>query len=357
MGQSSMSETHTRDSSFVSLGMAVIDEIRFPTKETLLDVPGGSGLYATLGARLLQAAPRSKSVGYVLLAGYDFPEAILHLLQKWETRLHIHQMPNHPSTRGLLIYEDDAFGRKSFVYTSPPLQPRPSDLETYSLLQAKSFHFLSLPEDLEVQVMALLELRKNHGVSDRPLIVWEPAPIGCDRVNLDSHFRACKLVDVFSPNHLELGYLFEGKREEAPEFSRSNIEMFAKQFLDSGIGPKVEEGLIVIRAGEHGALTLSTSGPEWLPPFYEKPSAKVVDPTGAGNTFLGGFCVTLQETGNPREASIRGTVAASYALEQFGLPQCSPLISPGSEEAWNGSNVSKRIDDFKRRLSEESKTL
>lgn len=67
---------------------------------------------ATLGARLLHGGPRSKAVGYVLLAGYDFPEAILHLLQEWETRLHVHKMPNHPSTRGLLIYEDDVFGRR-----------------------------------------------------------------------------------------------------------------------------------------------------------------------------------------------------------------------------------------------------
>lgn len=201
--------------------------------------------------------------------------------------------------------------------------------------------------------MTLLELRKHNGVSDHPLIVWEPAPLGCDRVNLDAHLRACKLVDVFSPNHLELGYLFEGRKQQAPEFSRSHIEMFAKKFLESGIGPKAA-GLAVIRAGEHGALTLSRSGPEWLPPFYDKPSTKVVDPTGAGNTFLGGFCVTLQETGDPREASIRGTVVASYALEQFGLPQCLQP-SPDLEEVWNGSDVSKRIGDFKRRLSKGSK--
>lgn len=46
---------------------------------------------ATLGARLLHGGPRSKAVEFVLLAGYDFPEAILHLLQEWETRLHVHK--------------------------------------------------------------------------------------------------------------------------------------------------------------------------------------------------------------------------------------------------------------------------
>jgi hypothetical protein len=69
-------------------------------------------LIATLGARLVQAPARSTSVAYVLLAGYDFPEAILRLLQNWEIRLHVQNIPNHPSTRGLLVYEDDAFGRR-----------------------------------------------------------------------------------------------------------------------------------------------------------------------------------------------------------------------------------------------------
>lgn len=243
---------------------------------------------------------------------------------------------------------------KSFVYTTPPLQPRPSNLEVFSLLEANSFHFLSTPKDLESQLTELLELRKKHGVNGRPLIVWEPAPLGCDRHNLDAHLRACKLVDVFSPNHLELGYLVQSRNGHDPTaFSKSTVESFAHIFLTSGVGQK-GGGCAVIRAGEHGALTLSASfGPEWLPPFYSTTSPKVVDPTGAGNTFLGAFCATLQETGDPREASIRGTVAAGYALEQFGLPRFSPASSD-SEESWNGSSFSARIGEFRKRLSTES---
>jgi sugar/nucleoside kinase (ribokinase family) len=168
--------------------------------------------------------------------------------------------------------------------------------------------------------------------------------------------RSCKLVDIFSPNHIELGYLVQGRKEYySTTFSKSTIETFANKFFSSGIGQN-RGGCAVIRAGEHGALTLSSStGPEWLPPFYSNPSPKVVDPTGAGNTFLGAFCATLRETGDLREASIRGTVAASYALEQFGLPRFSP-VSSDSDENWNGSSVSARVDEFRKRLSKESVT-
>ncbi|KAI1409695.1 Ribokinase-like protein [Hypoxylon sp. FL1857] len=336
------------DPVFVSLGMIVIDELRFPLSHTLYDVPGGSGLYATLGSRLFETGRRSAKVGCVVLAGRDFPEGLLRQLQRWGITLVAHRIPEKPCTRGLLEYEDDAFGRKSFTYMTSPLQPLPSHLEHCGLLRSRSFHFLGLPEHLEAQLGTLLRLRAQHGITERPLIVWEPAPYGCDSVNLASHLRACALVDVFSPNHLELGYLVDGKLSKEPRFSKSAIELAAKKFLGSGVGIE-NQGLVVVRCGEHGVLTISALGAEWLPPYYDQPCSKVVDPTGAGNAFLGGFTASLLRTNNPREASICGTVASSYALEQFGPPTLTPS-SRFSEELWNESNVLARAEEFKRRL-------
>lgn len=180
--------------------------------------------------------------------------------------------------------------------------------------------------------------------------MWEPAPPGCDRVNLQAHLQACKVVDVFSPNHLELGYLFEGRVVQSPSFEKATIEKFAKQFLDSGMG-NTTSGIVVVRSGEFGVLTLSATAADWLPPFYDGPSSdKVVDPTGAGNAFLGGFTTVLCESGDPREASIYGSVAASFALEQFGIPQPSPG-SHNYEELWNGTSVMARVKEFRDRLS------
>ncbi|CAM1508332.1 Fc.00g051800.m01.CDS01 [Cosmosporella sp. VM-42] len=143
---------------------------------------------------------------------------------------------------------------KTFKYLAPPLQPWPTDLETPNLVGSQSFHFLASPEDMEKHVAALLALREQHGVPERPLIVWKPAPLTCKRVHLESHLRACKVVDVFSPNHSELGASVEDEKEDTATFSKAEIERCARRFLEAVAG-----GIVVIRCGEHGCYTLSLS--------------------------------------------------------------------------------------------------
>ncbi|KAI1109208.1 Ribokinase-like protein [Nemania sp. NC0429] len=335
---------------FVSLGMVILDELRFPHLRTVIDVPGGSGLYATFGARLFKAGPRALDVGCIVLAGYDLPESTVRLLESWGMTLLLVHDTEKPCTRGLLKYEDDTFGRNTFSYVTPPLRPSPAQLGASSLLYAASFHFLSLPADLESEVSTLLRLREEKGVTERPLIVWEPAPFGCDSANLTSHLKACALVDVFSPNHSELRYLLEGKNDTQAEFSPSQVEAQAAKFVEAGIGPN-HRGLAVIRSGEHGALILSNDRPaEWIPTYYGQGAEEVVDATGAGNAFLGAFAVALHETNDPREACLRGSIAASYALEQVGPPKLAASSSL-SGELWNGSDVQTRLQEFKARIS------
>ncbi|KAI0530225.1 Ribokinase-like protein [Xylaria digitata] len=335
---------------FVSLGMTILDEIRFSHQKTVYDMPGGSGLFAVLGARLFKPNSQATDVGCIVAAGCDLPKPLLSLLESWQLTLLVLHDADKPCTQGLLEYLDDGFGGTTFSYTTPPLRPSTIQLGDSSLLYAKSFHFLALPEDLETQVSTLLRLRKEHGIMERPLIVWEPAPMGCDSANLTRHLEACALVDVFSPNHIELDHLVKGKRGVEVEFSPSTIEAQARPFIDAGIGPS-QEGLAVIRSGYNGALTLSNnSKAEWLPAYYGKGSDKVVDATGAGNAFLGAFSVALLETSDPKEACLRGAVAASYAIEQFGPPKLTASTLT-EREFWNGSDVLVRLQDLKERAS------
>ncbi|TGJ86533.1 hypothetical protein E0Z10_g2270 [Xylaria hypoxylon] len=335
---------------FVSLGMTILDEIRFSHQSTVYDVPGGSGLFAVLGARLFKPNPQTTDVGCIVAAGCDLPKPLLSLLQSWQLTLLALHDADKPCTRGLLEYLDDGFGGRTFSYVTTPLRPSTIQLGDSGLLYAKSFHFLAVPEDLESQVSTLLRLRKEQSITERPLIVWEPAPLGCDSVNLTKHLEACALVDVFSPNHIELDHLVNGKSEAEVEFSLSTIEAQAKRFIEAGIGLS-QEGLAVIRSGYNGALILSNnSNAEWLPAYYSKGADKVVDATGAGNAFLGAFAVALQETDDPKEAGLRGAVAASYAIEQFGLPALTASTSI-SGELWNGSDVLLRLQDLKARAT------
>ncbi|KAI1423368.1 Ribokinase-like protein [Xylaria sp. FL1777] len=336
---------------FVSLGMTILDELRFSHQNTVFDVPGGSGFFAVLGARLFKPSPEAADVGCVVAAGCDLPKSLLSLLQSWQLTLLVLEDADQPCTRGLLEYLDDGFGGTRFSYVTPPLRPSTIQLGASNLLYARSFHFLALPEDLEDQVSTLLRLREEQGITERPMIVWEPAPMGCDSVNLARHLETCALVDVFSPNHIELHRLFEGKRETDVEFSSSTTEAQARHFLQAGIGPS-QNGLAVIRSGYNGVLVMSNNKQaEWLPAYYGKNSDKVVDATGAGNAFLGALAVALQETNDPREAALRGSVAASYAIEQFGPPTFTASASP-SGELWNGSDVLSRLQELKSRISD-----
>ena len=101
----------------VSLGMVVIDEVRIPNKPPLRDLIGGSGSWATLGQRLF--ATESASVGCLVVAGKDFPETAKSEFERWGLTLVVRGRENETSTRGLLIYEDDKFGREHLLAIYP----------------------------------------------------------------------------------------------------------------------------------------------------------------------------------------------------------------------------------------------
>lgn len=180
--------------------------------------------------------------------------------------------------------------------------------------------------------------------------MWEPFPAACRPENLDATIDACKLVDMFSPNHLEMMKLFGD--ESNGDFQPKLSEIQAQKFLDHSVGPE-GQGCIVIRAAEHGCLSASrASGLCWSPAFYGPGSdvSRVVDPTGAGNAFIGGFAIAMVHELALDEAVAYGNVAASFALEQIGAPI---LKIEGLRETWNGDNVMDRLEQYKRRSQKE----
>jgi sugar/nucleoside kinase (ribokinase family) len=82
---------------------------------------------------------------------------------------------------------------------------------------------------------------------------------------------------------------------------------------------------------------------------FKKKKGKVVDPTGGGNTFLGGLAVALARGKGIEEAAAWGTVAASFAIEQVGMPILGQ--DEQGRETWNGVRVDERFEEFKTRLA------
>lgn len=150
---------------------------------------------------------------------------------------------------------------------------------------------------------------------------------------------------MYSPNHLEFLATFDTGAGDGPpaEFDGKRIEQQALRVLESGIGEN-GDGATVIRCGEHGCVVAARSYPvRWFPALHE--SSRVVDATGAGNAFLGAFAVTLNNTSDLTEAAIAGTVAASFAIEQVGLPHRT--TSQHGEDLWNGESFAARMDQYR----------
>ena len=72
-------------------------------------------LSATLGARMLAGAARSKSVGLIILAGDEFPLAPVEQFEEWNMTFFIHRIEGATSTRGVLEYLDLGFGRTVLI--------------------------------------------------------------------------------------------------------------------------------------------------------------------------------------------------------------------------------------------------
>lgn len=86
---------------FCTLGMFIIDEIEFPPpKPPVKDIVGGAGSYSALGARIFSPPPQSRSVGWIVDCGSDFPPELRDSIASWETGVLIRETPDRLTTRG-----------------------------------------------------------------------------------------------------------------------------------------------------------------------------------------------------------------------------------------------------------------
>jgi sugar/nucleoside kinase (ribokinase family) len=146
---------------------------------------------------------------------------------------------------------------------------------------------------------------------------------------------------------MELAAYFGVSGSRGSDVDRDVVEKCANEWLSSGIGLENGPGAVVVRAGKDGCYIATRKQSRWLPPFHRTPE-KVKDPTGGGNAFLGGLAVALARDKSLLEAAIWGTISASFAIEQVGVPVRS--IGPDGKERWNGDRVSERLDQYLQRL-------
>ncbi|KAI9923795.1 hypothetical protein AWENTII_010125 [Aspergillus wentii] len=377
-GAVSPNEKPDGDVEFCTLGMFIVDEIEFGgSRPDVKNIIGGAGSFAVVGARLVAGKNHSQSVSWIVDVGSDFPQEVLDTIKSWDTNCIIREDMGRLTTRAWNGYGPNE--KRDFKYLTPKIRLEPEMLSD-SQIFSRTFHMVcSASRCLSIvqEVLRRREELQREGkapsaahATKRPVFVWEPVPDLCTPEEQAKFFAANRVVDVVSPNELELGMMFSqpGWSEES-EFGRELVN----RILESGIGPE-GNGHLVIRAGKDGSYSYSRNQRIWLPAYHEPGSSgatKVVDPTGAGNSFLGALAQgmvgeerepvkvaesVLAESGNWRRATHKGipmalifaTVAASFVVEQIGVPQIA--MSNDGRELWNETEFTERVRLYTQRL-------
>ncbi|KAI4190630.1 MAG: hypothetical protein L6R41_000641 [Letrouitia leprolyta] len=349
----------------VTLGMFIIDEIHYqPPKQPDINAMGGGGLYAALGARLFRPPPSSLKVGWVVHRGHDFPLNMTEIIESWGTSCKFIETPHRSTTRAWNKYEQD--GYRSFKYSNDKAQVDEGCLSAEQLM-SKTYHLICSAERCVNLVQGIKAKRKQMTKAnntdddaepvpvDKPMFIWEPLPALCKPSEFPNFLDAVELVDVVSPNLDEFGSLLDVHFDLAQSGSWNLLTQKCREIVEST--SETTETVLVVRLGERGCYVAQRGRYLRLPAYYKQNAASlVVDPTGGGNTFLGGFGIGLLQPDGKRstdpfeEAALYGTVAASFAIEQVGVPALKR--SSSLKEFWNGEQVEVRLERYRQRVKE-----
>ncbi|KAJ4492943.1 Ribokinase-like protein [Lentinula edodes] len=333
----------TCSKTFVTLGMFIIDEFSYTdlegklTKASTFEI-GGGGTYAAIGSRIWLPP---EQVGMIVDKGYDFPSEIETKLKAYGEQMWLFRPQSEArTTRAMNIYKGD---HRGFEYLTPRIRITPRDLTDTALDRPRMLHIICSP--LRASTI-ISEAEEVEGWN--PLTIYEPIPDRCVPKELPALIRVLPSIDILSPNAEEALSLLSIPIMRP--ISKSLVEEAANRFIQLGV-----KDAVIIRSGELGAYVLRRkTGGKWVDAFWTKADAsKIVDVTGAGNSFLGGLSAGLQiAEGDLYEAVFYATVSASFVIEQSGLP----AITSGGDRAltqWNNDSPRRRLEALKSRARHE----
>jgi sugar/nucleoside kinase (ribokinase family) len=283
--------------SLLVIGSVAFDAIETPFGKTD-KIVGGAATFASLAASYL-----FNDIKIVAVVGDDFPQSEIEDLQK-----------HHINTEGLQIKQ----GEKSFFWSGRyhnDMNSRDTLVTELNVLGTFDPIIPDSYQDCEYLMLGNLSPQVQQTVIQR--LTKRPKLIVMDTMNfwmdiaLDELLATIKLVDVLAINDAEA-------RQLSGEFS---LVKAARKILT--MGPKY----VIIKKGEHGALLFHEDKIFSAPAL---PLAEVFDPTGAGDTFAGGFIGYLAKTGtvsfdSMKNAIIFGSALASFCVEKFGTEKLRNL--------------------------------
>jgi sugar/nucleoside kinase (ribokinase family) len=303
--------------SLLTVGTVAFDAIETPFGKTD-KIVGGAATYIAWSASYF-----SKLINIVSVIGDDFDMKELELLKNENGS---NKNRGKVDTRGIDIKE----GKKSFFWSGKyHMDMNTRDTLTTDLNVLMEFNPI-VPDDYQSSDILLLgnidpalQIKVMEQLQSRPkLIVMDTMNFWMD-IAWDNLIKAISMVDVLTINDAEA-------RQLSKEHS---LVKAAKKILK--MGPK----FLIIKKGEHGALLFHDNNVFFAPAL---PLEDVFDPTGAGDTFAGGFCGFLDKTrdisfDNMKRAIIYGSAMASFCVEKFGTERLKEL---------SHKDIEQRVQDF-----------
>ncbi len=290
----------------VTFGVVALDNVKTPHGE-VRDALGGAATFASFAASFFT------DVGLVTVVGDDFPEEHLELLRS--RNICLKGLERRGKTfRWHGYYEGDMNSAvtvntelNSFRDFNPVLPEEYREAEYVFLANMHPGLQLKVTEQMRSPKLIALDTM-NYWIKN----------------NLQELLEAIRRVDVLLVNEEETRMLFRTR-----DFDRA-----AKLALDLGLKA------VVIKRGSEGASLFTERGRMDIPAVRLD---NVVDPTGAGDSFAGGFMGYLAKAGDLSESNLRkameyATVLASFTVEDFSLENLKGL---------NLEGIEKRLGDLK----------
>jgi sugar/nucleoside kinase (ribokinase family) len=296
--------------SLLSIGTVAFDALETPYGKTD-KIIGGSCTYIALSAAFF--VPK---VNVVAVVGDDFPQAYIETLESKNINLD-----------GLQIRK----GEKSFFWAGKYHNNMNSRDTLVTELNVLADFQPEIPESYQDCAYLMLgnltpqvQIDAIQGLKNRPKLIVMDTMNFWMNVAMEDLKKVLKMVDVLCIND-----------EEARQLSdQYSLRTAAKLIM--AMGPKT----LIIKKGENGALLFQGDQMFYCPAI---PLEEVFDPTGAGDTFVGGFIGYLAKLDDVsfesmRKAVVYGSAMASFCVEKFGTERLLQITE---------SELETRVQEFK----------
>ncbi|MBK7920115.1 MAG: carbohydrate kinase family protein [Chloroflexi bacterium] len=306
---------------FITGGGLRIDYLITHDGKAYTGLPGGNALFSAVGASIW-----TKNVGLWARLGENYPQ---HWLDELAER--------GLDTTGLIRVPGDQDHRTFFAYTPDGRRDDTNPAAHFRRIQqplppALTDYLHSTPGQDDPYVYEPLALRPI----DWPIAYDDATAVHLSPHSLRSHMYIPATLRQFGVRQITVD---PGERYMVPELIPHlatflpHIDAFlpSREEIHSlmGNGVSMEEAattlgqlgarLVIIKMGAEGVLVSEGNGRiTHLPPYHAPNDERVVDVTGAGDAFCGGFMVGLATTHDPLLAAKMGMVSASFILEGYG---------------------------------------